>query len=143
MNAIKLNPSEIITTLKTLITVFILAFIFNFIWENLHANLYVHYQGGVITEQILLRATLFDAGFITLMSLLFIGSKYFNQRLWLAMIIGLLFAIGLERWALETNRWSYNELMPIIPLIRVGLTPTLQLGFLAFLIFKITKIETK
>lgn len=128
---------------KKLLPIFILAFIFNFIWENIHANFYIHYQGGNISQLILLRATLFDAIFITLLSILFIFNKYFNQRLWYSIIIGVIFAIILEHWALSTNRWAYNDLMPIIPVIKTGLTPTLQLGLLSFLIFKIVKIEKK
>lgn len=128
---------------KKLGLIFILAFIFNLIWENLHANFYIHYQNGTITELILIKAALFDAVFITFLSLPFIFSKYFNRRLWWSLIIGFIFAIILERYALATNRWAYNNLMPIIPLIKTGLTPTVQLGILSFLIYKILKIDKK
>lgn len=129
--------------MKKIILIFILAFILNLIWENFHALLYVNYQGEKITQLILLRASLFDALFITLLSLPFIFIKYFNQRIWYSIVIGIIFAIILERWALATGRWAYNDLMPIIPIIKTGLTPTLQLGLLSFLIFKFSKIDKK
>lgn len=128
---------------KKILLIFVLAFILNLIWENIHAPLYIHYQNGEITQLILLRATLFDTVFITLLSLPFIFLKYFSQRIWWALIIGIIFAIFLERYALDTNRWAYNDLMPIIPLIKTGLTPTLQLGLISFGIYKLLKIDKK
>ena len=127
--------------MKKILLIFILAFILNLIWENIHSYLYLHYQNGSITELILLRAALFDAIFITLLSLIFIFNNYFNRRIWWALIIGLIFAVTLERYALDTNRWAYNDLMPIIPLIKTGLTPTLQLGLISFGIYKFLKID--
>lgn len=129
--------------MKKIFLIFLLAFIFNLLWENIHSYLYVHYQGEAITQLILIRAALFDAFFITVLSWPFIYLKYFNQRLWYAIIIGVIFAIILERFALYTNRWSYTELMPIIPIIKTGLTPTIQLGLLAFVTYKLLKLENK
>lgn len=129
--------------MKNILLIFILAFLANLIWENLHSFLYVHYQGGDITQIILLRATLFDATFITLASLPFLFFKFFNNKPWLIIIIGIIFAIILEHWALTSNRWAYNDLMPIIPIINTGLTPTIQLGGLAFVILKLLKINNK
>lgn len=127
--------------MKKIILIFILAFVLNLVWENLHSYLYLHYQSGAITQLVLIRAAIFDAGFIALLSLPFIFIKYFNQKLWYTIIIGIIFAIILERYALYTNRWSYNDLMPIIPFIKTGLTPTLQLGLIAFGIYKFLKIN--
>lgn len=129
--------------MKKIPIIFNLAFLLNLIWENLHSYLYVHYQGGTITQLVLIRAALFDAIFITLLALIFIAVDYFNRRLWWSLIIGIVFAIILERWALDTGRWAYNDLMPIIPLLKTGLTPTLQLGLLSFSIYKLVKINKK
>lgn len=120
-----------------LATVFIMAFAANLVWENLHANLYVAYQGGAITEFILLRATLVDAAIITAMAAIFWRFEFLNKRLWLAFVTGIIISTGIELWALSTGRWSYNELMPLIPLLNIGLTPTIQLGLIAYGIFKI------
>lgn len=127
---------------KRLVLVFLFALAANFLWENLHAPLYMHYKGGEITEWILLRAAFFDAAFITVLGFLFFSFEFLRKRLWLAFAIGVVFAIGLEWWALETGRWAYTPAMPIIPFIGTGLTPTIQLGLIAYLIFKKFKLST-
>lgn len=42
--------------------------------------------------------------------------------------------VAIEMWALYTERWVYNSLMPIIPIIRIGLTPTIQLAVTDFIV---------
>ena len=119
-------------TLKPLPKIFLWAFILNMIWENIHSNLYVHYKGEEITDIILFRAAIFDAVMITLAGF-FVMKGYI--KLWQAAAALVLFAIGLEWFALETARWAYTEYMPIIPIIGTGLTPTIQLGLIAYGIF--------
>ena len=115
-----------------LLAIFLLAFMLNLVWEELHHVLYVHYQGGEITQGILLRAALFDASFITSLGVLCIFFLALRRRLWLAALMGLIFAVGLEWWALDTGRWAYTAAMPIIPIFNIGLTPTIQLGILGY-----------
>lgn len=121
--------------IKKLFYIFILAFILNLIWENLHSFLYFHPRGDPIDQMMLLRATLFDALFITLMGGLFLKVAYFKERLPYALLFGVIVAIVIELYALETGRWAYNELMPLVPLLKTGLTPTIQLGFLSYIIY--------
>ncbi len=118
--------------MTSLFFIFLIAFLLNVVWENMHARLYVHYKKKPITRLILLRAALFDAVFITLVSVLFLFIPSLQQQLWLSVVPGILFAIGLERWALYTRRWAYTEKMPLIPLLNVGITPSLQLGLLTY-----------
>lgn len=127
-------------TAKKLAVIFISAFVLNWVWESFHSCLYVHYKGGVITQFILARAALFDAVFITLLAFLFLNIKFLNGRHWPAFVIGVIFAVALEIFALKTGRWAYNDFMPIIPILKAGITPTFQLGFLSFLLFKLTKV---
>lgn len=122
--------------MKKLFLIFILALFFNAIWENLHSLLYVHYRGSEITEFILLRAALWDASVITILAVIFFKIKYLKNRQWLVIIFGIVIAVLLEVYALNTGRWAYNDFMPIIPLLNVGLTPTIQLGLLAYLSFR-------
>lgn len=122
---------------KKIIIVFGLAFVFNFVWEWLHSALYLSYQGGPITILVLMRATLFDAIFITVLYSLYSKIKFFKNKLWVILIISLLSAIIIELYALSTGRWAYNDLMPIIPVINTGLTPTIQLLVLTYLTFKL------
>ncbi len=117
------------TTIRSLSVIFLAACALNLVWEHVHSNLYIHYKGGEITDLILLRAALFDAAVITLAGF-FVLRGYMKR--WHAIGILLLFAIGLEVFALYTGRWAYNEYMPMIPVLRTGLTPTIQLALLAY-----------
>lgn len=121
-----------IEPLWTIVLVFVLAFAANIAWEFAHSVLYVHYQVGEITNLILLRAAFFDAIFITLLAIPILFVPYLRARLWIALIIGVLFAIGLEWFALSTGRWAYGAAMPIIPIIKTGLSPTVQLGLISW-----------
>lgn len=121
---------------KKLSLIFIAGFLLNLVWENLHSYLYIHYQSGEITQWILLKATIFDAVFITILAVPFMTILYFRERKWYALVFGFIAAVIMEWHALNTGRWAYNELMPIIPLLNTGLTPTLQLGLLSYFIFK-------
>ncbi len=127
-----------------IILVFVFAFVSNLIWENLHALLYVHYKGGPITEAILLQATLVDACIISLLAIGYYFMKWIKGRYGIVFILGVLIAIGIEWFAISTSRWSYTNMMPIVPIIKTGLTPTIQLGLLGCLsIFVADKLLRK
>lgn len=127
--------------LKTLFLIFITSFFLNLVWENLHVFLYAHYKGGIITESILLHATFMDAIFITTVSVFFLIVPFLQKRLWIAVLFWVLLAVGIELWALETNRWAYNSFMPVLPFLGVGLTPTIQLGILGYISLLVSKKE--
>lgn len=118
--------------MKRFASIFVVALVLNFIWENAHSVLYTAYKGGEITELILFRASLFDAFVITLFVAPFIFSKSTKYTGLLIFIIGTIVAIFNEWYGLNTARWAYNSLMPIIPLFHVGLTPAIQLGILGY-----------
>jgi phosphate starvation-inducible membrane PsiE len=122
---------------KKLVFIFVLSFVLNLVWEYLHSTLYAFYQHGLITLPILLRAALFDAIVITFLYIIF--SKH--AKIWVPVSIALIFAVVLELYALKTGRWEYNNLMPIIPFLNVGLTPVLQLPVLYYLVIKITELK--
>ncbi|MBI3074711.1 MAG: hypothetical protein HYY92_00660 [Parcubacteria group bacterium] len=124
--------------MRHLTFIFLAGFLMNFLWENLHAPLYIHYQGGAITEIVLFHAALFDAAVITLFAAFafLVLPRHFRQ--WFMLIAGILFAIGLEIFALKTGRWEYAALMPLIPFINVGLSPALQLGLTGWLALFLT-----
>ena len=121
------------------LNIFLVSFLFNLIWENLHSVLYIGYQGGKITEFILMRASLGDAVMITVLLLPFLYIVWFQKRGYLIVVAGIVLAILIEWYALSTGRWAYNEYMPIIPFLNIGLTPTIQLGLLGYLTFWITE----
>lgn len=124
--------------IKTIFAIFVFAFFLNLIWENLHSFLYVHYKGGEITEFILLRATLSDAVYISLAAILILIFSGKRMVVWISVFGLLLTSIFIERLALGSGRWAYNSLMPIVPILRTGLTPTIQLAILGYLSFRLS-----
>ena len=125
--------------MKRVIVVFILAFALNLIWENIHSVLYENYMGGRITEFILLRATLADAIMITAIAAPFICIPALRTYRWLAIALWFALAVAIELYALNTHRWAYGALMPLIPILNIGLTPTIQLAFLGYLSLRFTE----
>ncbi|OGZ11292.1 MAG: hypothetical protein A3D67_02610 [Candidatus Lloydbacteria bacterium RIFCSPHIGHO2_02_FULL_51_22] len=128
---------------RRLLIVFFTAFLLNFLWENIHAVLYVQYQGGEITRLILFRAALFDAAVITLFAALLLVLPWPRARPWVMLALGVVFAVGLEWFALATGRWEYNTLMPLIPFLNVGLSPAIQLGVTGWGALVFALIRTK
>ena len=128
---------------RSLRTVFLSAFILNALYENAHAALYAHYQGGAVTEVVLLHATLADAFIITLLVFPFLCVDRLKRLSWLIVPLGFAIAIGIEWWALGTGRWAYGPLMPIIPILGTGLTPTIQLGLLGYVSYRFSQFVTK
>lgn len=125
---------------QKLAAVFAAAFFLNLIWENLHASLYYLPSGVPITELLLLRSTFFDAVIITILAAFFINIPYFRHRPWYALLFGIIIAFFLERYALANGRWAYRDSMPIIPFLNTGLSPTLQLGVLSYLTFRLLRL---
>lgn len=128
--------------MKKIIVIFLLAFVLNAIWENIHSFLYNNYMGGQVTEYILLRASLFDAILITMILLPFVYMSSLRNKSWMIIVIGTIVSILNEWYGLETGRWVYNELMPIIPIIKTGITPTLQLGILGYVTYKMSEYKS-
>ncbi len=124
--------------IKQITLIFIIALALNIVWENFHSLFYVHYRGGPITEYILFRAAFFDAAVITIFAYPFLKLTVLKNRLWIMVFALIVFSTGLEIWALHTGRWAYRGNMPVIPLIRTGLTPTIQLGLLSYLAMRIS-----
>ncbi len=122
--------------MKKVFLVFLLSFVLNLIWENLHSFLYTGYMGGTITEFILFRASVVDAVIITFLSMPFIFVPSLKRKSLLIIFVGILIAICIELYALNTGRWAYNEYMPMIPILGVGLTPTIQLGLLGYVSYR-------
>ncbi len=125
--------------IKAVFLIFVFSFFLNFIWENLHSYLYANYMAGKITEFILSRASLADAVIITILALPFVFFKEMSAKSWLIIVFGIFVSIIIELYALKTGRWEYNEYMPMVPLLAVGLTPTIQLGLLGYISYRLVK----
>lgn len=126
--------------IKKIVFFFITTLLLNFAWEYLHSFLYLNYRGGPITLFILLRATIFDAVFVTILYLLFASNRFLKERLWIILLVCFITAIIIEEYAFSTSRWIYASTMPIIPILNIGLTPAIQLLVTFYLSFNILKI---
>jgi hypothetical protein len=112
---------------KKIFFIFIMAWLLNAAWENLHAGLYVHHQGGAITEMILLRAAVTDA--VLILAGMYLASQAPRRfQVWCVLAIGLMMGVVIEYWAIYTERWAYAPAMPLVPFLHIGLSPTVQLA---------------
>lgn len=125
--------------MRRLGAIFALSFVLNLAWEHAHALLYAGYQGSPITKFILWRATLADAVFITAIAAVIFSAPFLRKHEWLMVPLGLVLAVCIELWALHTGRWAYNPLMPVIPWLNIGLTPTLQLALTGYAALWLTR----
>ena len=111
----------------------VVGWILNVVWEEVHAVFYAHYQGGAITHEVLLRAAMVDTFIILVLVIVAELVPFFlRHRFLFFMIAGAVVGIAIELWALGSGRWAYQSTMPLIPLIHVGATPTIQLGLTGY-----------
>lgn len=129
--------------MKKIIYISAIAFVLNFFWEISQAFLYApHFSGvsGLIAVHII--ASLGDVLMVYLILIFnhIIFKSIFSNKLsskarFIGIaLIGFITGIVIEKYALATGRWSYDSLMPIIPLFDVGLVPVLQMTMLPPLI---------
>jgi hypothetical protein len=125
----------------------LITFILHLIWENVQMPLYFGYTSFGQHFMICFVGTLGDLAF-TLFVYLIIGllkedfdwiSKINKNDFVVLILVGFLFAVGIEWRALLFDRWKYTTVMPIIPYFKVGLTPILQMIILLPLSIYLTK----
>ena len=122
-----------------LATLFVIAFAMNWVWEMLQMAAYAELSQQPWQRTVLrCTAASIGDGAITLLAFgvgalvsptLRARSARSTTYVLLASI-GAAFAIVIEHVALRAQEWSYNEQMPIVPLLGVGLYPLLQLTIL-------------
>ncbi|MCF6276474.1 MAG: hypothetical protein L3J07_01350 [Candidatus Magasanikbacteria bacterium] len=121
---------------KTILYVFLIGFAINSVWEISHSFLYSCADNLKEHIPMLIRATFWDAGFITVLYL-FIAflkedinwvKKINKKDIVLILFIGFLSATAVELHSLYLGKWGYRESMPLVPYLKVGLTPFLQLA---------------
>lgn len=55
------------------------------------------------------------------------GRKFNNNRIIIFLVLGLLWAVGIEYQAINASRWSYAITMPVLPVLNIGVLPLLQM----------------
>lgn len=115
----------------------IFSFLFHFVWEFIQAPTYAgmiemnHWDGIKLCTS----ATFGDVGFA--MTAFWITSFLAKTRNWIIepkasqilifIAIGIALTIGFEYYYTQvTFRWTYSELMPLVPPFGTGLSPLLQ-----------------
>lgn len=126
-----------------LLTASVIGLVLNLLWENIQAPLYAGYTSFIQHVPICSMASLGDVAIILFLYILF--ALILRNVLWFQnlntmsvfslLIIGAVIGAGIEKWALLTSRWSYGYNMPIIPFLRVGLAPVLQMMIVPTLTF--------
>ena len=99
------------------------------------------FNSGITTFIWIMGATFLDALYTIILAALFSKSIFLINRLWMSIPIGFVSAFVVERVALAAHWWSYNAHMPMLPILGIGLTPTLQLGILSYIVFELTALD--
>lgn len=141
-------PDDIQSTLRFLVRLFLVAVGINFVWEMAQMPLYESMPfDEAYAWWLCFRASLGDGVIILFIWAVgwavFRGSTWF-QPLRAANIVVLLFtgaviAVAIEIHALGTGRWAYSDLMPIVPVAGVGLSPLIQLLILPWISMVVAK----
>jgi len=125
-----------------------LAVVLHWAWETAHGPAYVetNLQLAQRVWHCFPMAVLDTAwsGAIVLLAIAAARDLRRPSSMWLiAAAAGAVTAVAVERFALETGRWTYNELMPIVPLVNVGLWPLAQMLVLPPLTLHLVKAMLK
>ncbi len=135
--------------LKIAVTIFLTGFGLNLVWEVNQSLLFFDFplRDLQLFTLINLKATVADAAYIILIYLLitvltrdmrwFCHLTFFTASI--SMACGFIIAVLIEKSALKTGRWTYGHLMPIIPYLKVGLMPIIQVTVLPLATFIISQ----
>lgn len=116
--------------------ILLIAFGLNWVWEAAHAVAFVESQGTFafrLWHCLPMAATdaLWTIGLWAVMGGMWPSApRWSAPRLAALAAVGALTAATIERVALATGRWTYNAVMPVIPLVDAGLWPVLQMSIL-------------
>jgi len=126
------------------LAIFIVAYILNFLWEYLHYPLYnCKWPIGSCAIVTSFRDALIILGIYFLGALFFKNNKWIlnltRLKLGLLLVTSFFIAYIIELQGIYFGKWSYSDFMPIIPVLKVGLSPILQMILLPFITFLIIK----
>lgn len=126
--------------LPSLIVYFGGSFVLHLLWENLQAPLFEGFLSFSQHFWLCASATAGDMLFMVFLyatlavmhrNLFWVArrSAYEHPATWfIVLFFGVLLGVSFELWAVYVDqRWHYNAMMPLIPILRVGLTPVLQM----------------
>lgn len=121
----------------------VLAFLLNFAWEVIQMPLYKNAALSLQSVAFCALASVADA--IMVLLIYFCFALLYKKPLWieeltasrifLLMVVGGTGAIVAEMRHVSAGNWAYDESMPILPVVDVGLSPVLQFMLLPALIY--------
>ncbi len=125
------------------IIIILFAFLLNAAWEILQIPLY---KGGVYEWDHILFCVLASVADVIMVLLIYFGFAFiYKNELWIKnfsasriiilVLTGGVGAVVAEIRHLSIGTWSYADAMPLIPFIKVGLSPVLQFMILPFFIY--------
>ena len=130
-----INTNKILNAPELHISIF--AFLLNFVWELLQISLFAG-AADFQYYQLILHCTKATFGDVVISLFAFAGACLVTRsRMWIIsmnksgvasfLAIGLVITIVFELLATgPLNRWEYSELMPMVPIIGVGVSPVAQ-----------------
>lgn len=130
-----------------LITVATIAFFLNLAWEILQSPLFSSF---INYQQHLLKCLVASIGDAIVILLFYLAIAAMHKNLsWIKNVratdiiyltlMGFAFSIVFEKLALSLGWWSYKSTMPLLPILKVGLIPAIQMTILPSLIIVIVK----
>ncbi len=137
-------------TTRFLVHLFIISFLLNFVWEISQMIFFADFGMGSLADygnflKIHWIVSLKDAAMIIILYIAVAlinrnwhwGRHFTKKRLLSLLFLGAVWAIGIEYYHVILNHnWAYNNLMPLLPVINVGVLPVLQMLILpAFAVF--------
>ena len=124
-------------------TALVLAFLLNFAWEVIQMPLYKDASFNLGHIAFCALASVADA--IMVLLIYFCFALIYKKPLWvevltaprifILMLVGAVGAIVAEMRHVSAGTWAYDNSMPILPVVDVGLSPVLQFMLLPALIY--------
>lgn len=119
----------------------------NLIWEFAHMPLYTLWETGSPREIVLAAIHCTGGDILIAMSALLTALFLFGNSRWphvgyrraavATVLIGIGYTIFSERLNIEVREaWDYRDLMPVVPVIKVGLSPLAQWIILPIIAFR-------
>lgn len=119
---------------KILIWISLTSFVLNLVWENLHERLYAQYD-YFMKSLYFLGCTIGD---VVLTYIIYgLVAAVFKDRFWIrnfnfkllpiVILMAGMVSFAAEWVAIQLDLWSYNEKMPVVPFLGVGLSPFLAI----------------
>lgn len=147
-----MNTRSIISSPELNVAFF--SFVFHFVWEFIQVPTYLgmaeldHWNGVLVCAQ----ATVGDVAIA--LSAFWITSLVARSRHWLErpasadiavfLLVGLAVTVVLEYiYTQVTHRWTYSEMMPLVPPFNTGLSPLLQWVFVPLLVLFVVRRQIR